>query len=130
MHGRCPRLRRAAHFVAGEYGSETAPAGQPLFGHLLVLPRSDIHGDRIIGSVHVLGQSLGASLLEFRVGFWLEPGGYSEGGVNLGDGGPHGGGVLAVSVAEVLGGFLRELLGFAVVSSAIHRSSRCLVVCY
>jgi hypothetical protein len=50
--------------------------------------------------------------------------------VDLGDGGPHGGGVLAVSVAEVFGGFLRELLGFAEVSSAIHRSSRCLVVCY
>jgi hypothetical protein len=101
-----------------------------LFGHLKVLPRSAVHGDRIIGSVHVLGQSLGASLLEFRVGFWLEPGGYREGGVDLGDGGPHGGGVLAVSVAEVFGGFLRELLGFAEVSSAIHRSSRCLVVCY
>jgi hypothetical protein len=101
-----------------------------LFGHLKVLPRSDVHGDRIIGSVHVLGQRLRASLLEFRVGFWLEPSGYREGGVDLGDGGPHGGGVLAVSVAEVFGGFLRELLGFAEMSSAIHRSSRCLVVCY
>jgi hypothetical protein len=65
-----------------------------------------------------------------RFGFRLEPGGYREGGVNLGDGGPHGGGVLPVSVAEVLGCFLRELLGFAEVSSAIHRGSRCLVVCY
>src|ERR1700751_5997148 len=65
-----------------------------------------------------------------RFGFRLEPGSYREGGVDLGDGGPYGGGFLAVSVAEVFGGLLRELLGFAVVSSAIHRSSRCLVVCY
>jgi hypothetical protein len=64
------------------------------------------------------------------LGFWFEPGGYREGGVDLGDGSPYGGGVLAVSVAEVFGGFLRELLGFAEVSSAIHRSSRCLVFCY
>lgn len=49
VHGRRPRLRRAADFVADAYGSETAPAGQPLFGHLLVLPRSDVHGDRITG---------------------------------------------------------------------------------
>jgi hypothetical protein len=69
-------------------------------------------------------------LVEFRCGFRLKPSGYREGGVDLGDGGPHGGGVLAVSVAEVFSGFLRELLGFAEVSSAIHRSSRCLVVCY
>jgi hypothetical protein len=65
-----------------------------------------------------------------RFGFRLEPGGYREGGVDLGDGGPHSGGFLAVPVAEVLGRFVRELLGFAEVSSAIHRSSRCLVVCY
>jgi hypothetical protein len=38
VHGRRPRLRRAADFVADAYGSETAPAGQPSFGHLLVLP--------------------------------------------------------------------------------------------
>jgi hypothetical protein len=101
-----------------------------LFGHLKVLPRSDVHGDRIIASVHLLGQSLGAGLLEFLLGLRLEPGGYREGGVDLGDGGPHGGGVLAVSVAEVFGCFVRELLGFAEMSSAIHRSSRCLVVCY
>jgi hypothetical protein len=93
---------------------------------LKVLPRSDVHGDRIIGSVHVLGQRLRASLLRFR----LEPSGYREGGVDLGDGGPHGGGVLAVSAAEVFGCFVRELLGFAEMSSAIHRGSRCLVVCY
>jgi len=48
VHGRRPRLCGAADFVAGAYGSETAPAGQPSFGHLLVLPRSDFHGDRII----------------------------------------------------------------------------------
>jgi len=47
VHGRRPRLRRAADFVADAYGSETAPAGQPSFGHFLVLPRSDVHGDRI-----------------------------------------------------------------------------------
>jgi hypothetical protein len=96
-----------------------------LFGHLKVLPRSDVHGDRITGSTRVLSERLRAGL-EFR----LEPGGYREGGVDLGDGGPHGGGVLAVSVAEVFGCFVRELLGFAEMSSAIHRSSRCLVVCY
>jgi hypothetical protein len=65
-----------------------------------------------------------------RFGFRRDSSGYREGGVDLGDGGPHGSGFLAVSVAEVFGGFLRELLGFAEVSSAIHRSSRCLVVCY
>src|SRR5207248_10997726 len=64
------------------------------------------------------------------LGFRLEPGGYRKGGVDLSDGGPHGGGVLPVSLSEVFGCFLRELLGFAEVSSAIHQSSRCLVVCY
>jgi hypothetical protein len=49
VHGRRPRLRRAADFIADAYGSETAPAGQPSFGHLLVLPRSGVHGDRITG---------------------------------------------------------------------------------
>jgi hypothetical protein len=39
VHGRRPRLRWAADFVAGPHGSETAPAGQPLFGHRIVLPR-------------------------------------------------------------------------------------------
>src|SRR5689334_24731946 len=53
VHGRRPRLRGAADFVADAYGSETAPAGQPSFGHLKVLPRSGVHGDRITGSVHV-----------------------------------------------------------------------------
>ena len=48
VHGPRPRLRGAANFVAGAYGSETAPAGQLLFGHLLVLPRSDCRGDRIV----------------------------------------------------------------------------------
>jgi hypothetical protein len=33
VHGRRPRLRGAADFVAGAHGSETAPAGQPSFGH-------------------------------------------------------------------------------------------------
>ena len=50
VHGRRPRLRGAADFVADAYGSETAPAGQPSFGHPTVLPRSGVHGDRIIGS--------------------------------------------------------------------------------
>src|SRR6266496_424177 len=53
VHGHRPRLRGAADFVADAYGSESAPAGQPPFGHLLVLPRSDLPGDRIIDSVHV-----------------------------------------------------------------------------
>ena len=53
VHGRRPRLRGATDFVAGAYGSETAPAGQPLFGHLKVLPRSAVHGDRITGSARV-----------------------------------------------------------------------------
>ena len=53
VHGRRPRLRGAADFVAAAYGSETAPAGQPSFGHPSVLPRSDVHGDRISGSVGV-----------------------------------------------------------------------------
>ena len=39
--------------------------------------------------------------------------------MDLGDGGPYGGGFLAVSVAEVFGGFLRELLGFLLFDSAI-----------
>jgi hypothetical protein len=69
-------------------------------------------------------------LVEFLCGFPLKPSGHRKGGVDLGDRGPHGGGLLPVSVAEVLGCFLRELLGFAEMSSAIHRSSRCLVVCY
>src|SRR6266516_2779877 len=53
VHGRRPRLRGAADFVAGAYGSETAPAGQPSFGHLKVLPRSAVPGDRITGSARV-----------------------------------------------------------------------------
>jgi len=53
VHGRRPRLRGAADLVADAYGSETAPAGQPSFGHPPVLPRSDVHGDRIIDSVRV-----------------------------------------------------------------------------
>jgi hypothetical protein len=61
----------------------------------------------------------GASLFEFR----LEPSGYCEGGVDLGDGGQHGGGVLAVSVAEVFGRFVRELLGFAKMYSASTAAS-------
>ena len=40
VHGRRPRLRGTADLVAHAYGSETAPAGQPSFGHLQVLPRS------------------------------------------------------------------------------------------
>jgi hypothetical protein len=38
VHGRGPRLSRATDLVLNADGSETAPAGQPLFGHLLVLP--------------------------------------------------------------------------------------------
>ena len=53
VNGRRPRLRGAADFVADAYGSETAPAGQPSFGHPSVLPRSDVHGDRIADSVRV-----------------------------------------------------------------------------
>jgi len=59
VHRRRPRLRRAADFVAGAYGAETASAGQPSFGHLSVLPRSDVHGDRIIDSVHVANRQAG-----------------------------------------------------------------------
>src|SRR5690348_2979739 len=33
VHGGRPRLRGAADFVADAYGSETAAAGQPSFGH-------------------------------------------------------------------------------------------------
>ena len=51
VHGRRPRLGGAADFVADAYGSETAPAGQPSFGHPSVLPRSDLHGDRIVDSI-------------------------------------------------------------------------------
>ena len=51
VHGRRPRLRGAADLVADAYGSETAPAGQPSFGHPSVLLRSDVHGDRIADSV-------------------------------------------------------------------------------
>jgi hypothetical protein len=50
VHGRRPRLPGAADFIADAYGSETAPAWQPSFGHPTVLPRSGVHGDRIIGS--------------------------------------------------------------------------------
>jgi len=50
VHSRRPPLRGAADFVPDAHGSEAAPAGQPSLGHLLVLPRSDIHGDRITGS--------------------------------------------------------------------------------
>ena len=53
VHGRRPRLRGAADFVADAYGSDTAHAGQPSLGHPSVLPRSDVHGDRIPDSIRV-----------------------------------------------------------------------------
>lgn len=50
--------------------------------------------------------------------------------MDLGDGGPDAGGGLPVALAEVFGCLLGEFLGFAVVSWAIHRHSRCLVYRY
>jgi hypothetical protein len=64
VHGRRPRLGGAADFVADAYGSETAPAGQPSFGHPSVLPGSEVHGDRIAGSVRVEAVEPGSVGLE------------------------------------------------------------------
>jgi hypothetical protein len=47
VHRRRPRLPGAANLAADAHGSETAPAGQPRFGHLTVLPRSGARSDRI-----------------------------------------------------------------------------------
>jgi len=66
VHGRRPRLRRAADFVADAYGSETAPAGQPSFGHFLVLPRSDVHGDRITAAGGRVGASPAGAISSSR----------------------------------------------------------------
>ena len=79
VHGRRPRLRGAADLAADTDGSQTAPAGQPTFGHPSVLPRSDVHGDRIDGSVRVeaaepacagLEQAAGAGLT-YAFAVWL-----------------------------------------------------------
>jgi len=53
VHRRRPRLRGPADLATDAHGSETAPAGQPLFGHLLFLPRSGTCGDRITGSAQL-----------------------------------------------------------------------------
>jgi hypothetical protein len=50
--------------------------------------------------------------------------------MHLGYGGPDGGGVLSVSLAEVFVGLRRELLGAAVMLGPGHRSSSCLLVRY
>src|SRR5262249_43483161 len=65
VHRRRPRLRGAADLVADAYGSKAAPAGQPLFGHPPVLPRPDIHGDRIVNAAHTVTCDESYSLLRY-----------------------------------------------------------------
>ena len=60
----------------------------------------------------------------------LGRGGERQGRVHLGDGGPDGGAVLPVSLAELVGRLRGEFLGTAEMFWSGHQYSSCLVRCW